>query len=1058
MEINKTIATNDKQHTNAERLQLHASSLLAQDESAIGGFCSGILDGAINQPLAAIKQICANGKTKENLPSLDINNENSSHKVGEIIGSFVPFAIVGEITKGASNRLLGEAANPSLCRIMGEHASTGFIMGSVLNTSKLKPGESLLSARLNQGACSAITFASMSGSASMLESSLPKAKTLGLLAARSLGIAGTSGAIGGAIDAELKTGFKAKKEEVLNSAVGFAGFGILMEAGGLALAPRSLREPSSNISGRDAASLVMGTRASAASAGWRGEARDPGAPHFAKTRDPGLAETSGSRLAETSGSRLAETSGSRLAETRGSRLAETRALQEANEHESTRKQNASAIDLDEPRIKTPESNDSVNDFSIAKLNNKTLPFAREQLLREFKSIGFKGADGTQTDLYSALMNCDNLSDVQKLRLIDTACQIRNHYAELKQQDGLSNKASRSWLYHQAALAEVFIDLAEANNLGKPPEPKTLENDCLLAMFSQFRTHKYGAGTASMLGDRSDAMHEILSKSYPQKHIEQLQNDLDELSLASHPTDLISFDKGTVDSLTAAVAPRESVGWRARLDPSKVNYDFELGELSDRFSHVFFDSKDRLNRIDNLLNDFVSSNRVGTEKKALFFQQLNRLLRENDNAKLSLSSRADLAEQVLNHAHDLTSIDQGANKTCNVTTIENRIYSRQPEEIARMIAELAETGRYTTNSGRQIKLSNSLTGMKPDVEARASLRMQANGNNPIKRDGARDWASQLVQTTMVKILHEGDSKLLVGDEMVTDKRLAYDRQGNLLGLSDNTALEKFFDEKGKPIDEIKPGTKLFKKDGIYLQEVNPATVIYDERGNPCSTLSDQNKLQCLYDQHGMPVKNLEAGTICFDADGNFALYQSIPGEVTYDKILSKPRVEFRPETCDELERISVLHFGKRIFLRELKHDNKIEKISSPCLGSSTYRTICQEVTGVENSPFSIMRDTKAGTYFSTVYVDSIDELEKTLLKFQSEDNLPGILVVNTRQTPEKDNPFASKNPDAQGGAHVVNVHSYDPLRRLLRITNQWGSSYNFMDHGIELEAVYKGMNF
>lgn len=994
-----------EENSRTECPQLHTSKLLAAEEStALQNFYSGVKHGAIDQPIAALAQIrnsFCNDKTYTVLPTVEIANETSSHKLGEIIGSFVPFAIAGVLTKGVSNRLLGEASSPSLCRVMGEHASTGFIMGSVLSTSNLKAGENLFSARLSQGLCCAATFASMSGSAGLLESSLPKAKSFGLMAGRSIGIAALSGATGGAVDVELKTGFKAKKEDVLNSSLGFAGFGIMMEASGLALSPRSMES-----------------------------LRLPSCKSKQSAPESSISQASVKVASESDEINLVKS-----------------ANQNQEQYES--KEQAS--------LKTQETqNKYEHDFIVPRLHNNDLPFAREQVLRDFKNIGFRDANGTHTDLYSELMNCEHLADVQKIRLIDTACQIRNHYARIKQEEGMSSEAPRNWLYHQAALAEIFNDLSEMTAIGEKPEPKALEYDCLLALFSQFRSHRDRSNLSSIYQDRSTALQQVLIDTYPPKHIEKLADDLYDLPVAAHPTDLISFDKTAFEFLSPAKAPERA--FRTKLDSAKVDHNAELNKLSERFSNLFERSDPRLSRIDRLLADFESSNRVSTEKRALFYQQLNRLLQENDRAKLTLPQRIDLSEQVLNHTHDLSSIDQGVNRTCNVTTVENRIYARQPHEMARLIADIAEHGCYTTSSGRQINLSRSLTGLKPDAEARACLRQQADGMNAVKRDGARDWASQLAQTTMVKIFHEGEAKLITGDLIMEDSRLAYDRHGSLLGIVETNQFEKFVDAKGQPIDEMKADTKLFKKDGMYIQEIDPEQVIYDERGNPCASLSEKHNLTRLYDYTGRSIDKLSPGTICFDADGNFALYNSVPGEVTYDKVLSVPKVEFKPETRDELERMHVLHLGKRTFLKEMKTDKTIEKISGPCLGARTYRSICNEITGAEKQPFSIMKDSPPGTFFSTIRIDNIDDFEKAVLEIQAQDNLPAILVVNTRNTPEKDNPFSSKNPNAEGGAHVVNIHSYDPVTKLLRITNQWGSIYDYMDTGVELDKVYKAMHF
>src|SRR5262249_11465945 len=143
-----------------------------------------------------------------------------------------------------------------------------------------------------------------------------------------------------------------------------------------------------------------------------------------------------------------------------------------------------------------------------------------------------------------------------------------------------------------------------------------------------------------------------------------------------------------------------------------------------------------------------------------YHQISRLIQAGDSAPLGAAERLRLAEQVLHHAAAPMKIDQGVNKTCNVTTVEKRIFTRQPSEAARLIADVATTGRYVTANGAVVNLERIPGGLKPDQEALWSWTrpFDAKQNSDIRLDGRRTYASQLLQNTAVNIKyasHKGD---------------------------------------------------------------------------------------------------------------------------------------------------------------------------------------------------------------------------------------------------------------------------------------------------------------
>ena len=213
---------------------LQKTDLVIKDKSIAGpaGLLDGFVDGAVRQPIAAVQQVFG----RANEQTLNTKQESGSQTVGRIIGTLVPFVAASALTRTASNRIFGAelASNPNIYRMMGEQATAGLLMGSLLTHSDLKPGQSLLEARLRQGAESAITFGVMAGAGGALEQGLPKfGERFSAQLARRMTIGALSGTAGGLMDAELKTDFRATGDQLLTSAFGYAAFGALGEGGGI---------------------------------------------------------------------------------------------------------------------------------------------------------------------------------------------------------------------------------------------------------------------------------------------------------------------------------------------------------------------------------------------------------------------------------------------------------------------------------------------------------------------------------------------------------------------------------------------------------------------------------------------------------------------------------------------------------------------------------------------------------------------------------------------------------------------------------------------------------
>ncbi len=123
-------------------------------------------------------------------------------------------------------------------------------------------------------------------------------------------------------------------------------------------------------------------------------------------------------------------------------------------------------------------------------------------------------------------------------------------------------------------------------------------------------------------------------------------------------------------------------------------------------------------------------------------QVTRLLESRGQQGQGVQSerqRIRLAEQIMGKAAEPTSSDQGENNTCNVTTIENRLYTREPAIAAKLVADLALTGSHTTVDGTTIKLHPD--NLKPYGDS---------GDNNRRGDGSRTFAGQIFQMAAVNL--------------------------------------------------------------------------------------------------------------------------------------------------------------------------------------------------------------------------------------------------------------------------------------------------------------------
>lgn len=480
--------------------------------------------------------------------------------------------------------------------------------------------------------------------------------------------------------------------------------------------------------------------------------------------------------------------------------------------------------------------------------------------------------------------------------------------------------------------------------------------------------------------------------------------------------------------------------------SNGHIEYKSADLPTEQARLTALMKDQLNmlrfpRWNSLLSDYEHVASTDLNKQALFFKHLNRLVYSTETLpKLSQEQRRDLAEQILNHAAAPTTIDQGSNKTCTVASLENRLYTRAPEIAARIIADLARSGEFITRSGISIPLKNDASGIKPDYQARQSLRGQQKAFSPVKIDGDRDWASQLVQTVLAKIPNSKAVEIVSNGVVIEQKRIQFNSKREIIGLSKAfESVKPIYNAQGKELKYPDANTDVYKKVDQFFQLIPPSDLVYNNHGEIRGYLESPKDLIALHDKFGKPAAVLSPGEHYFDKQGKSILYLTRKGEMNYKKIVTG---------AQEREQITLDFLGRCLYLKE-EIAGKIDSMNSPSLNGFDLRDIEREVSPELSNQFAIRLGKKFEQCWGGIRVSSVAEFEKALLKLDADNNFPGVLAVHTSKEPW------SKGQSSHGN-HAVNVQSYDPKTKTLRLSNQWGSKYDFLDKGVSLQMIFDSL--
>jgi hypothetical protein len=470
----------------------------------------------------------------------------------------------------------------------------------------------------------------------------------------------------------------------------------------------------------------------------------------------------------------------------------------------------------------------------------------------------------------------------------------------------------------------------------------------------------------------------------------------------------------------------------RYDPD-YQYQAEISKFNE-LSEKRFTNPKQSERVDKLLSEFEKrANEEGFDanKKALFMKQINRLLEDDPNAAIPQAERTALAEQIINHAAHPTSVDQGANKTCNMTTLEVRNYVRNPEKNAQMIADIAATGKYVTADGRTIDLSKLEGGIHPDAEARKNMHLQNRLGDEIKVDGSRDFASQIAQMALVNTKWQAESFNVLDGHVLKTWNTAFDKDGHLIGgIKNRDKVQDLYDIDHNRLYFYTPGDKAYTESGKPI-DVDPDKLAYGPRSLVIGLVEESN-LTKVFDVSGARITQVQPGTRGYDANGRESFRATAPGEIAYDKKING---------SSERERV-VIRDGDE--WKPLKDESGI--IDAPTVYNSEFEGINRRATNVRES----------GYVLSSEDFETVGALEHKLNTMKINGEFPAVLDVWTGSRPFSSS-YGLETAWGGGGYHVVNIHDYDPATKRIKISNQWGSRFDYMENGVSLQTAFDGMS-
>lgn len=197
-----------------------------------------------------------------------------------------------------------------------------------------------------------------------------------------------------------------------------------------------------------------------------------------------------------------------------------------------------------------------------------------------------------------------------------------------------------------------------------------------------------------------------------------------------------------DRFEVSVNADGSVERNTRKESPRLNLDAQREQLKHLADTKIGLSKER-DQFKKDMNTFekrAQSQHLSDEEVAKTYSEISRILEAGGTQPMDDRKRVRVALGVMAIAAEPTSNDQGFHNTCNVTVIENRLLTREPSTAAKLIADVATTGKYVAADGTTVKLDRSNFSTYGEE-----------ANNAPRGTNERNYASQLFDVTAVNLL-------------------------------------------------------------------------------------------------------------------------------------------------------------------------------------------------------------------------------------------------------------------------------------------------------------------
>lgn len=169
----------------------------------------------------------------------------------------------------------------------------------------------------------------------------------------------------------------------------------------------------------------------------------------------------------------------------------------------------------------------------------------------------------------------------------------------------------------------------------------------------------------------------------------------------------------------------------------------------------FNTPELRERHDRFLDDMATFEQrsrargLSSQEISNTYAQISRIMNADASATpsarmLTADQRLAVASQVMHNAAAPSDIRQNRN-TCGVTSLETRLYTRNPSSAARLVADVATTGSFTGTDGTTVTL-----------DPESMLPSQVGTDDMQQESQTRTLASQLFQVTAANIANRQDT--------------------------------------------------------------------------------------------------------------------------------------------------------------------------------------------------------------------------------------------------------------------------------------------------------------